>query len=612
MASGVLTEQIGPFSEDQMRALHTVLSGLTREQQIWLSGYLAAGGFSAGTDPMLPSPLQQTEAGHADNRSTALTVLYGTETGNCRNLAGRFLRKAETAGVSAEMEDLADFNARKLNNLQNIVVITSTHGDGEPPEPIRPFVAYLQGRRAPGLQGKRFSVLALGDSSYEYFCQTGRELDTRLEELGGERIYPRVDCDVDFEEDSEVWMSAVLEKLASATQTAPIQSAARVSTPAPGTPAAITYSRTNPFQAEVLENINLNDSGSTKVTRHLELSLQDSGVSFAPGDALGIIPRNHSGDVDHLIDILKLDPNEPVPVARQSEKPLRQALIEDYEISRLTPRVLENYAQFSRNGLSDLVREKNRKKLRTYLEGRDVIDLLSDYAPAQITSCELLGLLRKMPRRLYSIASSLRAYPDEVHLTVALDQFWGANGSRFGVCSRQCHEQAAEGTLLKVYVQENPAFHLPGDPARPIIMIGPGTGVAPFRAFLQEREELGIDSPAWLFFGDRHFRTDFLYQAEWQKWLRDGVLTRMDVAFSRDQTEKVYIQHRMRDKGRDLYTWLEDGAIFYVCGDAKRMAHDVHEELIGIVETHGKRSRREAEEYVETMKVEKRYLRDVY
>ena len=372
------------------------------------------------------------------------------------------------------------------------------------------------------------------------------------------------------------------------------------------------YSRSNPFRAEVLENINLNGRGSNKETRHIELSLEGSGLAYRPGDCLGIYPENDPELVERILDELDWNPNESVTINEQGDiLSFKEALTTQYEITVLSKPLLEKIAQITGNAaLRDLVATEH--KLKEYVYGRDLLDLIRDFGRWGGTPQEFVSVLRKMPPRLYSISSSLAANPDEVHVTVGVVRYTAHGRQRKGVCSNFCAERLQPGVTVPVFIQENDSFRLPDDPDTPIIMIGPGTGVAPFRAFMQEREEQGAAGKSWLFFGEQHFMTDFLYQTEWKQWLESGVLTKLDVAFSRDRKEKIYVQHRMQENSRELFRWLEDGAVLYVCGDEKRMAKDVHETLIRIIEKEGGLSREQAEEYVANLAAENRYRRDVY
>ncbi|WP_110932777.1 assimilatory sulfite reductase (NADPH) flavoprotein subunit [Paenibacillus bouchesdurhonensis] len=599
-----------PFSQEQAELLNRLLPTLSENQRIWLSGYLSAlQGAGAVT---AAATLVQAVASVEPAISKEVTVLYGSQTGNSHGLANKLSKKLEEQSYQVTLTSMGDFKPNGLKKIENLFIVVSTHGEGEPPDSAIPFYEYLHSKRAPKLEGLRYSVLALGDTSYEFFCQTGKDFDKRLEELGGERITPRVDCDVDFDELAAEWMGLVLSELGklSASGTA----ASSVSTIVASSGTESEYSRTNPFNAEVLENLNLNGRGSDRETRHIELSLEGSNLQYEPGDSLGIYPENHPLLVDELIAAMGWNGEESVTVNKNGEqRTLRDALLRYYEITVLTKPLLEQAVQLSSSQeLKKLLETGHEQELRAYLAERDLLDLVTDYSFEGVSASQFISILRKIPSRLYSIASSSKAFPDEVHLTVRSVRYEAHGRNRYGVCSVQLAERVEPGDTLPVYIQHNPSFKLPENPDTPIIMIGPGTGVAPFRAFLGEREETGAEGKNWLFYGDQHFSTDFLYQVEWQRWLKDGVLTRMDVAFSRDTDKKVYVQHRMLEKSREVYEWLQEGAAVYVCGDEKKMAHDVHAALATILEQEGGLSPEQAAEYLTRMQQEKRYQRDVY
>lgn len=594
-----------PFNQEQADLLNRLLPTLTEAQKMWLSGYLTASQSTSaeGTPDVSTAAPAQTK----QTVSKDVTILYGSQTGNAQGLAENTGKTLEAKGFNVTVSSMNDFKPNNLKKLENLLIVVSTHGEGEPPDNALSFHEFLHGRRAPKLENFRFSVLSLGDSSYEFFCQTGKEFDVRLAELGGERLYPRVDCDLDFEEPANKWLKGVIDGLSEAKG-----HSASAAVPAEAPAGTSPYSRTNPFKAEVLENLNLNGGGSNKETRHLELSLEGSGLTYEPGDSLGIYPENDPELVDLLLNEFKWDASENVTVNKEGEtRPLREALISNFEITVLTKPLLKQAAELTGNDkLKALV--ENREELKAYTQGRDVIDLVRDFGPWNVSAQEFVAILRKMPARLYSIASSLSANPDEVHLTIGAVRYEAHGRERKGVCSVLCSERLQPGDTIPVYLQSNKNFKLPQDQETPIIMVGPGTGVAPFRSFMQEREETGAKGKSWMFFGDQHFVTDFLYQTEWQKWLKDGVLTKMDVAFSRDTEEKVYVQNRMLEHSKELFQWLEEGASFYVCGDKTNMARDVHNMLVEIIETEGKMSREQAEGYLAEMKKQKRYQRDVY
>ncbi|MGG1228260.1 assimilatory sulfite reductase (NADPH) flavoprotein subunit [Bacillus halotolerans] len=596
-----------PFNQEQAELLNRLLPTLTESQKIWLSGYLSAQSVSVLETSGAPAAVSAGVTAPAISKE--VTVLYGSQTGNAQGLAENAGKQLEERGFQVTVSSMSDFKPNQLKKINNLLIVVSTHGEGEPPDNALSFHEFLHGRRAPKLDDLRFSVLALGDSSYEFFCQTGKEFDQRLEELGGKRISPRVDCDLDYDEPAAEWLESVCEGLSEAEG----GSAAPAPAAAPQTGES-AYSRTNPFRAEVLENLNLNGRGSNKETRHVELSLEGSGLTYEPGDSLGVYPENDPVLVDLLLQEMNWDPEEIVTLNKQGDvRPLKEALISHYEITVLTKPLLEQAAHLTGSEeLRELLVPGNEGKVKAYIEGRDLLDLIRDYGPFSVTAQEFVSILRKMPARLYSIASSLSANPDEVHLTIGAVRYDAHGRERKGVCSILCAERLQPGDTLPVYVQHNQNFKLPKDPETPIIMVGPGTGVAPFRSFMQEREETGAEGKAWMFFGDQHFVTDFLYQTEWQNWLKDGVLTKMDVAFSRDTEEKVYVQHRMLEQSAELFEWLQEGAAVYICGDEKHMAHDVHNTLLDIIEKEGNMTREKAEVYLADMQQQKRYQRDVY
>ncbi|HEX7057365.1 MAG TPA: assimilatory sulfite reductase (NADPH) flavoprotein subunit [Bacilli bacterium] len=607
----VLQVTNSPFSQEQTELLNRLLPSLTQMQRMWLSGYLSADVANVETlAPLTAAPMEALSIS-APAASREITVLYGSQTGNCRKLAKKLVDLLQERGFRAAQSSMLDFKTNTLKKVQTLLVIVSTHGEGEPPDDALSFYEFLHSKRAPQLDGLPFSVLALGDTSYEFFCQAGKDFDKRLAELGGKRLAPRVDCDADFEEAAAEWMRQVLAALGGpSANPAPVKAGG---TTAAGTVQTV-YSKANPFPAAVLENLNLNGRGSDKITRHLELSLEGANLQYEPGDCLGIYPENHPGLVEDLMQAMGWNPEEAVPLGKNGAiGSLRDALLRHYEITVATKPLLEQIAKLSANKkLKELLSAGREEELRSYLRDRDLLDLAQDFGLRGIPAKEFVTVLRKLPARLYSISSSPLAYPDEVHLTIRAVAYEAHGRRRYGVCSTYVAERVQIGDTLPVYVHQNPNFRLPQNLDTPIIMIGPGTGVAPFRAFLGEREELGAKGKTWLFFGDRHFSTDFLYQTEWQRWLKEGVLTRMDVAFSRDTEQKVYVQHRMLEKSRELFQWLEDGAHLYVCGDEKKMAHDVHATLVDVLGKEGGLTAEQAAEYLATMQREKRYQRDVY
>lgn len=601
-----------PFDQEQVELLNQLLPKLTDAQRLWLGGYITALQVNGQSTPSGNVALFEKPIGETKTITKEVTILYGSQTGNCQNLAEEYAQTLEKDQFKVTLASMNEFRANGLKKVEHLLIIVSTHGEGDPPDNAIPFYDFLHGKRAPKLEGLQFSVLALGDSSYEFFCQTGKDVDKRLLELGATQLAPRIDCDLDFDEPAAQWFKEVVtklnERLAGGSQIPAIET---------GTPvqdAQSVYSRTNPFEAEVFENINLNGRGSNKETRHLELSLEGSNLQFEPGDSIGIYPKNDPELVDALIEEMDWDPEESVTVNAQGDlSALKKALTCHFEITVLTKPLLQKAAELSQNTmLKQLLEPEQSESLKNYLHGRDLLDLVQDYGPWSATANDFITILRKIPPRLYSIASSYAANPHEVHLTIGTVRYTTNSRERFGVCSGETAYRIEAGDTLPIYVQRNTNFALPESPDTPIIMVGPGTGVAPFRSFLEEREEIGAEGKSWLFFGDQHYVTDFIYQVDWQRWLKEGVLTRMDIAFSRDTAEKVYVQHRMLEHSAELFAWLEEGAVFYVCGDEQYMAADVHKTLVQIIRQEGNRSTEEAEAYLAELQQQKRYQRDVY
>ena len=595
-----------PFSEEQVELLNRLLPSISETQQSWLSGYLTAvssavpsGGVAVLERPIVEVPTTVKE----------ITVLYGSQTGNGQGIAEQAAAKLKERSFDVTIQSMSDFKPNNLKKIENLLLVVSTHGEGDPPDTALPFFEFLHSRRAPKLDHLHYSVLALGDSSYEFFCKTGADFDQKLSELGAVQLAPRVDCDLDYDEPAAQWLATVEVSLDIHTGEQSAVASVEVETPS-----SSQYSRTNPFNAEVLENINLNGRGSNKETRHLEISLEGSELTYEPGDSVGIFPANNSDLVDEIIKSGNWNPEATVEINSQGDRrALGIALLNHFEITVLTKPLLEKLSHYTHSErLKQLLDKEIADELRAYIDGRDLLDALTDFGPVEASEQQLVGMLRKLPARLYSIASSLEANPEEVHLTVGVVRYAAHGRDRQGVCSIQCAEHLEPGDTLPIYIHKNDNFRLPANSETPIIMIGPGTGIAPFRSFIEERSEAGAEGKSWLFFGDQHYVTDFYYQTEWQNYVKDGALTRLDVAFSRDTDEKVYVQHRMKQASTELYRWIEEGAVIYVCGDEQNMAKDVHATLLEILQQEGGKSLEEAEQFITRLIQEKRYQRDVY
>jgi sulfite reductase (NADPH) flavoprotein alpha-component len=590
------------LSVEQRRQVEALSGSVTPEQARWISGYFA--GLEAGIarlagDAALP-------AGAAAAVRT-LTVLHGGETGNSASLARAFAAAAADRGLVAQVEDMARYKPRRLREEQDLLLIVSTHGEGDPPQPALDFFEFVEGPKAPKLPELRYSVLALGDSTYEHFCEAGRRLDRRLEALGATRLADRAECDVDYDETAAQWRAEALALLV-----AQAGAGCEVSAPAdPAFPAATAHDKRNPFPARIIDNLTIVGRDSTKETRHIELDLAGSGLTYQPGDALGVVTRNDPAVVAALLDAAGLSGDSALTVKGETTT-LAEALESHFEIAITPPRFLDHWAAVT--GAAELKRlsgEEGKAERQAWLRSHHIVDIVRRFPAKNVDSSTFVAGLRPLQPRLYSISSSLSAMPDEAHITLAPVRYALHGEPRHGVASAHLADRSEVGDTLPVYIQPNEQFRLPADD-KAIIMIGAGTGIAPYRAFLQEREARGSTGASWLFFGERNFRSDFLYQTEWQAWLKDGVLGRMDVAFSRDPGAKAYVQHRMLEQAADLFAWLEDGAHLYLCGDAARLAPDVHETLIAIVAEEGSLDRERAEEYVRDLQRSHRYQRDVY
>ena len=582
----------------------------TPEQRAYLNGFFA-GIFSRAL-----APAGEVHPAAPAETLVPLSILFGSQTGNAENLAKRIAKEASKRGFAPTIHDLAQYPTAQLASEQRLLIVTSTYGDGEPPDNAKAFWNFLNGSSAPKLPQMHFSVCALGDSNYPKFCGFGRDLDLRLESLGAQRAQSRAECDVDFEEPFAKWLNEALTHLAAPTGggresgvEANVPKPA-LDSPAPGGP---KYSRTNPYPAPLVTNKPLNAPGSGKDTRHFEIELNGSGLTYESGDVLGVSPMNCPELVGDILAMLRCSGDEAVPGRDGAEVPLCEALLSHYEITRIPHPFLAAMAERSGDEiLKKLAAPGANGELAAFLRGREIVDLMLACPAVKFTPAEFVGLLKKLQPRLYSISSSPKAHSGQVHLTVNIVRYESLARKRKGVCSTFLADRVPPNATVPIFVHSNKNFRLPPDSDTPMIMVGPGTGIAPFRAFLHERQAAGAKGKNWLFFGDQRSATDFMYREELETMLRDGSLTHLDTAFSRDQAEKIYVQHRMRERAKELFAWLEAGAFFYVCGDASRMAKDVDSALHEVIQTSGGRTADQAIEYVSRLKKEKRYQRDVY
>ena len=590
----------------QLGSLQQMIGSYSPLQLAWASGYLAA---KSENSPV--AQLATDNAVQAQVKKT-LTILFASQTGNAKGVAKQLSENASALGINVNLKNIADYKAKSLKSESHLLIVASTNGEGEPPDDALSFYEYLSSKKAPKLPNLSYSVLSLGDTSYEFFCQTGKDFDERLKALGAKQITARVDCDLDYDDEVKAWSDIVLESLREEIiqQAEPLANVVNLSI------AEVTssqYDKKNPYTAELLVSQQITGRDSAKNVAHVEIDLTDSGLTYQPGDALGVWFDNSRALVDELLTTLVLLADENVTIkisGKETTLPLANALIEQLEITQTAPAFIEFWAKTSGNEiLLKLIEDKNAT--REFAGNHQVIDIVKIY-PGKVSAQDFVDALRKITPRLYSIASSQAEVEEEVHLTVGLVSYQSEENSRFGGASSFLTQQLEEGGNVKVFIEHNDNFRLPANNDTPVIMIGPGTGVAPFRAFMQEREAVEASGDNWMFFGDQTFTQDFLYQVEWQNYLKSGLLSRLDLAFSRDQQEKIYVQDRIKEQGSEVFAWLERGAHLYICGDANRMAKDVHQTLIDVIAEQGKLTAEQAEQYLKDLRISKRYQKDVY
>ena len=536
-----------------------------------------------------------------------VAVISASQTGNARKVAAELQQRLAAAGVNAVHAAAADYKPKNIAGEQLVLLVTSTQGEGEPPEEALSLYKLLSGKKAPKLSGLKFAVLGLGDSSYPMFCGAGKSFDELLAKLGGERLLERQDCDLEYQAEAAAWLDKIVP-LVGSLAAAPAAAATGTGN-ASGSPAAApasAYNKANPFPATLLARQKITGRDSEKDVRHIEIDLSGSGLQYRAGDALGVWFENDPAVVDEILAAVSLKGDEPVNAGGQG-KTVREALLHDWEIGLNTPQFVQGYAEISGN--PEL--KQAAADASAYAAANPIAGIVSQY-PAALTAEQLAGLLRPLAPRLYSISSAPEEVGEEVHLTVGVLRYEHNGIPRTGAASGFLGERLEEEGSVRVFVEENPRFRLPENSDTPVIMIGAGTGVAPFRAFMQQRAANGDSGKNWLIFGNQHFTQDFLYQTEWQGWAKDGLLNKYDFAWSRDQEEKIYVQHKIREEAAELWQWLQQGAHIYVCGDASRMAKDVEQALLDTIAEQGGLSADDADEYLDNLRQEGRYQRDVY
>ncbi len=570
------------------------------EQKYWLAGFLA--GLHSR---LLVLEDKQTAPAAGGATNTQLHILFGSQTGNAEALAQTAAKAARAKGLVPVVQALGEVDLDVFATMRHVLIVTSTYGEGEMPDNAQLFWQALSASTAPRLEQMHFAILAIGDTGYDGFCQAGKFFDMRLEQLGAKRVFDRIDCDIDFEEPSSAWIGDAMPQFAASAG-----SSGTVLESAPEAPVIPGSNKQNPYAAGLATNKRLSGESSAKDIRHFEFDLTDSGLKYEAGDALGVIPVNDAELVSLLLSELKADYETPVP---GFDRNLGDLLTYQFEISEPSRKLIEWVGQNTGNQeLLHVLQHDDKDTLANWLWGKDTLDLLQLELKRNLSVPELVAMLRPLQHRAYSISSSSKAHPNQVHLTIASVRYHSGGRERKGVCSTYLAERVRRGEKPAIFISPNKAFRVPANNNAPLIMVGPGTGIAPFRAFLQERQSTSAEGKNWLFFGDQHQEHDYIYEDELNGWQQSGLLTHLDLAFSRDQEEKIYVQNRMLEKGAELYAWLQDGAYFYVCGDASRMAKDVDAALYEVVRQFGGISSERAAAYIDQLKKDKRYLRDVY
>ncbi|MDA8488110.1 NADPH-dependent assimilatory sulfite reductase flavoprotein subunit [Kluyvera sp. Awk 3] len=589
-----------PLNPEQLARLQAATTDLSPTQLAWVSGYFW------GVLNQQPGAAT-VSAAPAAVEVPAITLISASQTGNARRVAEALRDDLLAAKLNVNLVNAGDYKFKQIASEKLLVVVTSTQGEGETPEEAVALHKFLFSKKAPKLTDTAFAVLGLGDTSYEFFCQAGKDFDSKLAELGGERLLDRVDADVEYQAAAAEWRARLVDVLKARAPAAPsVQVAASGAVNEVHTS---PYTKEAPLSASLSVNQKITGRDSEKDVRHIEIDLGDSGLRYQPGDALGVWYQNDPALVQELVELLWLKGDEPVTVNGKT-LPLAEALQWHFELTVNTANIVENYATLTRSeSLLPLVGDKTQ--LQQYAATTPIVDMVR-FSPAQLDAEALIGLLRPLTPRLYSIASAQAEVESEVHVTVGVVRYEIEGRARAGGASSFLADRVEEEGEVRVFIEHNDNFRLPANPQTPVIMIGPGTGIAPFRAFMQQRAADGAEGKNWLFFGNPHFTEDFLYQVEWQRYVKEGVLSRIDLAWSRDQKEKIYVQDKLREQGAELWRWINDGAHIYVCGDANRMAKDVEQALLEVIAEFGAMDIEAADEFLSELRVERRYQRDVY
>lgn len=599
-----MSTQHFPFNCDELKK---IIEKSSDKQLAWLSGYLWGIAEKSSNEQALLDVTTATNVTQAE-QAKKVTILSASQTGNARRVANELTQDIERLGIEVTHLPAGEYKAKKLSQEEILILITSTQGEGEPPEEALPLYKYLFAGKTPKLANLQFAVMGLGDSSYPKFCQAAKDFDQRLAELDAQRMLLRVDADTDFQTVSTNWRQAVIDKLSSLQQSTSISSTENNTSSSVVVNSSL-YHRDNPFIASVNVNQKITSRDSDRDIRHIEFDLTNSDINYQPGDALGVWYQNSNELVDEILNIIQLTGDEPIEHNGQ-QITLKTALIEHVELTQNTPVIIEKYAQAIQNPeLLTLI--KDRESLIEMSQTLPLVDMLNRYQ-SNLTAQTLVALLRPLTPRFYSIASAQDEVGDEVHLTVNVVRYQIEGKTRTGGASNFLANQIADQDQVKIFVEHNDNFRLPNDTNTPIIMIAAGTGIAPFRAFLQQRSAQCATGKNWLFFGNPHFISDFLYQVEWQNYVKEGLLTNIDLAWSRDQAEKIYVQDKLIAQGSEIWQWLQQGAYIYVCGDAKRMAKAVDLALQQILMTQAQYSQEQAINYLDELRSQKRYQRDVY